>query len=44
MTKLRASHTATKLPSGEVVIAGGYSSNYLNSEVADCEIYVPAVK
>ncbi|WP_225981703.1 IPTL-CTERM sorting domain-containing protein [Acidovorax avenae] len=38
----RYSHTATLLPSGKVLIAGGETSNYATSAVASAELYDPA--
>jgi WD40 repeat protein len=40
MNATRAGHTATLLPSGKVLIAGGYNGNYLTS----AELYDPAAR
>ncbi len=40
MNVARSGHTATLLPSGEVLIAGGMNGN--GSYIADCEVYSPA--
>src|SRR5205823_5699501 len=43
MAQLRIEHTATHLPSGKVLIAGGYvSSPYPYSTLDSCEIFNPA--
>jgi hypothetical protein len=39
MTTTRANHTATLLPNGTVLVAGGYSSS---STLSSAEIYNPA--
>lgn len=40
MSVARSGHTATRLPSGDVLIAGGMNSN--GNYFADCEVYSPA--
>jgi hypothetical protein len=43
MTIERTTHTATLLPSGTVLIAGGASNSVLTSNLASAELYDPAI-
>jgi hypothetical protein len=42
MTSARASHTATLLPNGKVLIAGGYDAGLPNHALASAELYDPS--
>ncbi|CAF5094092.1 unnamed protein product, partial [Rotaria socialis] len=39
MSKARAQHTLTSLPSGELLVTGGINNGYY---MADCEMYDPS--
>ena len=41
MNSIRAGHTATLLPNGQVLVAGGYTDFYA-AALASAELYTPA--
>ncbi len=42
MHSIRAGHTATLLPNGQVLVAGGYTDFYAAAALASAELYTPA--
>lgn len=42
MNSIRAGHTATLLPNGQVLVAGGYTDFYAAAALASAELYTPA--